>query len=82
MRADTQFAVVDAVLKGYGKWVSAHGKMPQQDVCMPLGFLVVLTVMQEQERRHLEDSLQTWAFNLMQRHFEVRLHPLIELSSC
>jgi exportin-5 len=33
MRADTQFAVVEATLKGYNKWVSAHGKMPQQDVC-------------------------------------------------
>lgn len=35
MRADTQFAVVEATLKGYGKWVSAHGKLPQQDVCIP-----------------------------------------------
>lgn len=33
MRADTQFSVVEAVLKGYSKWVSAHGKVPQQDVC-------------------------------------------------
>lgn len=32
MRADTQFAVVEATLKGYNKWVSIHGKMPQQDV--------------------------------------------------
>lgn len=32
MRADTQFAVVEATLKGYNKWVYAHGKMPQQDV--------------------------------------------------
>ncbi|EDP52861.1 nuclear import and export protein Msn5, putative [Aspergillus fumigatus A1163] len=31
MRADTQFAVVEATLKGYNKWVSGHGKMPQQD---------------------------------------------------
>ncbi|RMJ25119.1 hypothetical protein PHISP_04018 [Aspergillus sp. HF37] len=55
MRADTQFAVVEAVLKGYSKWVSAHGKTPQQD---------------EHSRSQLEDSLQTWAFNLMQRQFE------------
>lgn len=32
MRADTQFAVVEATLKGYNKWVSSHGKTPQQDV--------------------------------------------------
>lgn len=32
MRADTQFAVVDATLKGYNKWVALHGRMPQQDV--------------------------------------------------
>ncbi|THC96525.1 hypothetical protein EYZ11_004024 [Aspergillus tanneri] len=31
MRADTQFAVVEATLKGYNKWLAAHGKMPQQD---------------------------------------------------
>lgn len=33
MRADTQFAVVEATLKGYSKWVISHGKTPQQDVC-------------------------------------------------
>lgn len=32
MRADAQFAVVEAVVKGYNKWVSAHGKAPQRDV--------------------------------------------------
>jgi exportin-5 len=32
MRADAQFAVVEAVIKGYNKWVSAHGKAPQHDV--------------------------------------------------
>jgi len=32
MRADTQFTVVEATLKGYNKWVAAHGRMPQQDV--------------------------------------------------
>ncbi|KAB8229169.1 hypothetical protein ETB97_002516 [Aspergillus alliaceus] len=55
MRADTQFAVVEATLKGYNKWVSAHGRMPQQD---------------EQKRRDLEDILENWAFSLMQRSFE------------
>ena len=33
MRADAQFAVVEAVIKGYHKWVEAHGKTPQRDVC-------------------------------------------------
>ncbi|KAB8220541.1 armadillo-type protein [Aspergillus novoparasiticus] len=55
MRADTQFAVVEATLKGYNKWVSAHGKMPQQD---------------EQKRSDLEGILEKWAFSLMQRSFE------------
>ncbi|KAE8348511.1 armadillo-type protein [Aspergillus coremiiformis] len=55
MRADTQFAVVEATLKGYNKWVSAHGRMPQQD---------------EQKRRDLEGVLEKWAFSLMQRTFE------------
>ncbi|RAL10804.1 karyopherin MSN5 [Aspergillus homomorphus CBS 101889] len=55
MRADTQFAVVEATLKGYNKWVSAHGKMPQQD---------------EQKRSELEQILEAWAFKLMQRNFE------------
>lgn len=32
MRADTQFSVVEASLKGYQKWIAAHGRSPQQDV--------------------------------------------------
>ena len=32
MRADTQFTVVEATLKGYIKWVATHGQKPQQDV--------------------------------------------------
>lgn len=32
MRADTQFSVVEASLKGYQKWVAAHGRSPQHDV--------------------------------------------------
>ena len=32
MRADAQFAVVEAVIKGYHKWIEAHGKAPQEDV--------------------------------------------------
>ncbi|KAL2835066.1 armadillo-type protein [Aspergillus cavernicola] len=55
MRADTQFAVVEATLKGYTKWVSSHGRMPQQD---------------EQKRGELENILETWAYKLMQRDFE------------
>lgn len=55
MRADTQFAVVDATLKGYNKWVSAHGKTPQQD---------------EQKRSELETALEAWAMSLLQRNFE------------
>lgn len=32
MRADTQFSVVEATLKGYQKWILAHGRSPQEDV--------------------------------------------------
>lgn len=32
LRADTQFTVVEATLKGYNKWIAAHGQTPQQDV--------------------------------------------------
>ncbi|KAK1139975.1 karyopherin [Aspergillus melleus] len=55
MRADTQFAVVEALLRGYNRWLAAHGKMPQQD---------------EQQRSELESILETWTFKLMQRDFE------------
>lgn len=34
MRADAQFAVVEAVIKGFNKWIEAHGKAPQQDVSL------------------------------------------------
>jgi exportin-5 len=34
MRADAQFAVVEAVIKGFNKWVEAHGKAPQEDVSL------------------------------------------------
>ena len=41
MRADAQFAVVEAVIKGYHKWVESHGKSPQQDVRIILrGYLL------------------------------------------
>ena len=30
MRADAQFAVVEAVIKGYNKWVSVYGKVPER----------------------------------------------------
>ncbi|KAL1989471.1 hypothetical protein VTN49DRAFT_7282 [Thermomyces lanuginosus] len=55
MRADTQFSVVEATLKGYQKWTVALGRTPQDD---------------EQQRRTLETTLENWALGLMQRHFE------------
>ncbi|GLI76865.1 karyopherin [Penicillium ochrochloron] len=55
MRADAQFAVVEAVIKGFNKWIEAHGKAPQQD---------------EQERKQLEFDVESWASKLMQRNFE------------
>lgn len=39
MRADAQFAVVEAVIKGFNKWIEVHGKAPQQDVGFPTVFL-------------------------------------------
>jgi exportin-5 len=32
LRVDAHFTVVEAALKGYMKWRSAHGSKPQQDV--------------------------------------------------
>ncbi|KAJ5455108.1 hypothetical protein N7475_010229 [Penicillium sp. IBT 31633x] len=55
MRADAQFAVVEAVVKGYNKWVSAHGKAPQRD---------------ESKRIELEHAVENWASTLMQRSYE------------
>ncbi|KAJ5614425.1 hypothetical protein N7528_008079 [Penicillium herquei] len=55
MRADAQFAVVEAVIKGYHKWVDSHGKTPQKD---------------EQERSNLEYVVETWAAKLMQRSYD------------
>ncbi|KAJ5565967.1 hypothetical protein N7535_007605 [Penicillium sp. DV-2018c] len=55
MRADAQFAVVEAVIKGYNKWVSAHGKAPQRD---------------ESKRNQLENAVESWATTLMQRSYE------------
>lgn len=55
MRADAQFAVVEAVIKGFNKWIDAHGKAPQQD---------------EQERSGLESAVENWATGLMQRSYE------------
>lgn len=40
MRADTQFSVVEATLKGYQKWIIAHGRSPQEDVRMSCLFRV------------------------------------------
>ncbi|KAJ5930247.1 hypothetical protein N7466_005740 [Penicillium verhagenii] len=55
MRADAQFAVVEAVIKGYHKWIEAHGKSPQQD---------------EQERNGLEFAVENWASSLIQRSYD------------
>ncbi|KAJ5623266.1 hypothetical protein N7490_011871 [Penicillium lividum] len=55
MRADAQFTVVEAVIKGYSKWIEAHGKAPQKD---------------EQERSGLEYAVENWASTLMQRSYE------------
>uniref|UniRef100_A0A093XXU9 Exportin-5 C-terminal domain-containing protein n=1 Tax=Talaromyces marneffei PM1 TaxID=1077442 RepID=A0A093XXU9_TALMA len=55
MRADTQFSVVEATLKGYQKWIIAHGRSPQED---------------EQQRTQLEQAIENWAMSLMQRNFE------------
>ncbi|KAJ6009248.1 hypothetical protein N7499_005330 [Penicillium canescens] len=55
MRADAQFAVVEAVIKGYNKWVSAHGKAPQHD---------------ESQRIELEHAVENWASSMMQRSYE------------
>jgi exportin-5 len=74
LQADTQFAVVEATLRGYNKWVDIHGKMPQQDVSDPEcpHRAISLTMPKEQQRCVLEAALESWALNLMQKKFEVR----------
>ncbi|GBF62964.1 hypothetical protein TMEN_5574 [Trichophyton mentagrophytes] len=55
LRADIQFTVVEAMLKGYLKWKGSLGSNPQQD---------------EQQRLDLESALENWAMGLMNRNFE------------
>ncbi|EEH39559.2 hypothetical protein PAAG_08828 [Paracoccidioides lutzii Pb01] len=55
LQADTQFTVVEATLRGFSKWVDTLGKTPQED---------------EQRRLGLENSLESWALNLLQKNFD------------
>ncbi|KAM5441833.1 karyopherin [Microsporum ferrugineum] len=55
LRADIQFTVVEAMLKGYLKWKGSLGSNPQDD---------------EQQRLDLEGTLESWAMGLMGRNFE------------
>ncbi|KAK2858436.1 hypothetical protein FQN49_004739, partial [Arthroderma sp. PD_2] len=55
LRADVQFTVVEAMLKGYLKWKTSLGSDPQQD---------------EQRRLDLEGTLENWTMSLMDRNFE------------
>jgi exportin-5 len=78
MRADTQFSVVEATLKGYQKWIIAHGGSPQQDVRSiyfptQIGIRVPNLIKQEQQRTALELTIENWAMSLMQRSFEVSI---------
>ncbi|KAI9707228.1 MAG: hypothetical protein M1836_000188 [Candelina mexicana] len=55
LRVDAHFTVVDAALKGYVKWVSAHGSSPQED---------------EQQRNAMESNLEAWCQHLLGLKFE------------
>ncbi|KAI5286025.1 hypothetical protein KEM54_000121 [Ascosphaera aggregata] len=55
LRADTQFSVVEGVLKGFRKWVDARGSKPESAA---------------QLRARLENNLQSWGYSLMERTFE------------
>lgn len=55
LQVDCQFTVVEAALKGYNKWLSSHGKHPEQD---------------EQLRTAIELHLEAWASDLLEKTFE------------
>ncbi|KAF8866294.1 hypothetical protein BDZ45DRAFT_668118 [Acephala macrosclerotiorum] len=55
LRVDAHFTVVEAALKGYMKWRSAHGSKPQQD---------------EQERIAMEGNIEAWCERLLEMNFE------------
>jgi exportin-5 len=55
LHVDAQVTIIDAALKGYLKWLSAHGEEPQED---------------ERKRNTLENSFEQWARQLLQVHFE------------
>jgi exportin-5 len=55
IRIDAAFTAVEAALKGYSKWVAAHGKNPQQD---------------EEQRNAIENHLLEWCVSLLNKNFE------------
>ncbi|KAI5309281.1 hypothetical protein KEM55_003611 [Ascosphaera atra] len=55
VRADTQFCVVEGLLKGFRKWADALGSRPQED---------------EQRRVILEKAIESWGRSLMERQFD------------
>jgi exportin-5 len=72
LRVDAQFTVVEAALKGYMKWRSAHGSKPQQDVLRSIQLMRHLTdEWQEQQRIDIENNIETWCERLLEMQFEV-----------
>lgn len=55
IKIDATFTAVESALKGYSKWVAAHGKNPQQD---------------EEQRNAIENHLLEWCVNLLNKNFE------------
>src|SRR6266536_3326404 len=55
IKIDATFTAVEAALKGYSKWVAAHGKNPQQD---------------EEQRNAIENHLLGWCVDLLNKHSE------------
>jgi exportin-5 len=80
LRLDAQFTVVEAALKGYMKWRTAHGSKPQQDVSHhPYYSGVGINPCKEQQRVAIENNLETWCERLLDlgSSFEVCIHSMV-----
>ena len=83
LQVDAHFTVVEAALKGYMKWRSAHGSKPQQDV-QRLRWLFLkckANSIQEQERTNMENNLEAWCERLLEMNFEVGFNA-VEWNPC
>ncbi|KAI6709497.1 hypothetical protein JHW43_007995 [Diplocarpon mali] len=72
LRTDAHFTVVEATLKGYMKWRSAHGSKPLQDVKRSTSCTseMYAKIMQEQECTAIERNFEAWCERLLDLNYE------------